>query len=258
MTGLIELRIEGPLAFVTLSNPGRLNAMTRGMWRELREAFERLARMPALRCVIVGGEGGAFCAGGDISEYPSFRFDVARLRAFHEDEVWAALAAMLACELPLVARIEGACMGAGLEIASCCDIRLSAASAKFGAPIAKLGFPMAPREAALVQAAIGDALARDMLLAAGIHGAQRLLEAGFLLSLLPDADLEAAVLAHARRIATLAPTAARLNKATFAALRQAGAQQAVAPLVASAYDYADSAEHREGIAAFLDKRTPGF
>jgi len=65
-------------------------------------------------------------------------------------------------------------------------------------------------------------------------------------------------LAHARRIATLAPAAARLNKASFAALRQAGAQQAAAPLVASAYDYADSAEHREGIAAFLDKRRPSF
>lgn len=258
MTASIGLRVEGPLAFVTLSNPGRLNAMTRGMWRELREVFERLASMLALRCVVVGGEGGAFCAGGDISEYPSFRFDAASLRAFHEDEVWAALAAMLACELPLVARIEGACMGAGLEIASCCDIRLAAASAKFGAPIAKLGFPMAPREAALVQGAIGDVLARDMLLAAGVHGAQRLCDTGFLLRVLPDAELTAEVLVHARRIAMLAPAAARLNKATFAALRQAGAQQAVASLIAGAYDYADSAEHREGIAAFLAKRPPVF
>jgi enoyl-CoA hydratase/carnithine racemase len=208
--------------------------------------------------VVVGGEGGAFCAGGDISEYPSFRFEVEKLRAFHEDEVWAALAAMLACELPLVACIEGACMGAGLEIASCCDIRLAAASATFGAPIARLGFPMAPREAALVQGAIGDVLARDMLLAAGVHGAERLRDAGFLLRVLPDAELQAEALAHAHRIAALAPAAARLNKATFAALRQAGAQAAVAPLLASAYDYADSAEHREGIAAFLAKRPPVF
>jgi len=254
----VGLRIEGPLAFVTLQNPDRLNAMTRGMWLELRATFERLAREPALRCVVVDGEGAAFCAGGDISEYPSFRFEVERLRAFHEDEVWAALAAMLACPLPLVARIEGACMGAGLEIASCCDVRLAAASAKFGAPIAKLGFPMAPREAALVQSAIGDVLARDMLLAAGVHGAQRLYDAGFLLRVLPDADLDAEALAHAARIATLAPEAARLNKATFGAMRQAAMQIAVAPLIASAYDYADSAEHREGVAAFLAKRPPVF
>ncbi|MDM0080048.1 enoyl-CoA hydratase/isomerase family protein [Variovorax sp. J31P179] len=258
MTSSVGLRTEGPLAFVTLANSGRLNAMTRAMWRELREVFERLAHQPALRCVVVGGEGGAFCAGGDISEYPSFRFEVEQLRAFHEDEVWAALAAMLACELPLVACIEGACMGAGLEIASCCDIRLAGESAKFGAPIAKLGFPMAPREAALVQGAIGDVLARDMLLAASVHGAERLRDAGFLLRVLPDAELRAEVLAHANRIAALAPAAARLNKATFAALRQAGAQAGVAPLLASAYDYADSAEHREGIAAFLAKRPPVF
>ncbi|MDN8615408.1 enoyl-CoA hydratase/isomerase family protein [Variovorax ginsengisoli] len=258
MTSSVGLRTEGPLAFVTLANSGRLNAMTRAMWRELREVFERLAHQPALRCVVVGGEGGAFCAGGDISEYPSFRFEVEQLRAFHEDEVWAALAAMLACELPLVACIEGACMGAGLEIASCCDIRLAGESAKFGAPIAKLGFPMAPREAALVQGAIGDVLARDMLLAASVHGAERLRDAGFLLRVLPDAELRAEVLAHANRIAALAPAAARLNKATFAALRQAGAQAGVAPLLATAYDYADTAEHREGIAAFLAKRPPVF
>jgi enoyl-CoA hydratase len=261
----IALQREGAVAFVTLSNAGRLNAMTRAMWRELRAVFDRLRHGPGdvtgdgdavPRCVVVRGEGGAFCAGGDISEYPSFRFEEPSLRAFHEDEVWAALQAMLDCPLPLVAQIEGACMGAGIEMASCCDIRLAGASAKFGAPIARLGFPMAPREAALVHGAIGDVLARDMLLAAGVHGAQRLYDAGFLLSVLPDEELPAAARAHAARIAALAPQAARLHKQTFAALR-AGAPSAH-QLLPTAYDYADSAEHREGIAAFLAKRTPNF
>jgi enoyl-CoA hydratase/carnithine racemase len=247
----ISLRQEGAIAFVTLSNAGRLNAMTRAMWRELRAVFDGLRNDDAgLRCVVVRGEGGAFCAGGDISEYPSFRFEEPSLREFHENEVWAALQAMLDCALPLVAQIEGVCMGAGIEIASCCDIRLSGASAKFGAPIAKLGFPMAPREAALVHGAIGD------VLAAGVHGAQRLYDAGFLLQVLPDNEVAAAVQLHATRIAALAPQAARLHKQTFAALR-AGAPSAH-DLLATAYDYADSAEHREGIAAFLAKRTPNF
>jgi enoyl-CoA hydratase/carnithine racemase len=158
---------------------------------------------------------------------------------------------MRACELPLVAQIEGACMGAGLEIASCCDIRLAGAGAKFGAPIAKRGFPMAPREAALVRAAIGDTLARDMLLAAGVHGAQRLYEAGFLLQVVPDADVAQQARAHAQRIAALAPEAARANKRTLAAV-------STESLLATAYDYADSPEHREGIAAFLAKRKPVF
>jgi enoyl-CoA hydratase/carnithine racemase len=228
------------------------------MWRELRAVFDGIAHAndAGLRCVVVSGEGAAFCAGGDISEYPSFRFDEASLREFHENEVWAALQAMLDCPVPLVAQIEGACMGAGIEIASCCDIRLAGASAKFGAPIAKLGFPMAPREAALVHGAIGDVLARDMLLAAGVHGAQRLYDAGFLLHVLPDSEVAAAAQAHAARIAALAPQAARLHKRTFAMLK-AGAQS-TEDLLATAYDYADSAEHREGIAAFLAKRTPNF
>jgi enoyl-CoA hydratase/carnithine racemase len=254
----VSLRREGSVAFVTLSNAGRLNAMTRAMWRELRAVFDSIGRAEdsELRCVVVSGEGAAFCAGGDISEYPSFRFDEASLREFHENEVWAALQAMLDCPVPVVAQIEGACMGAGIEIASCCDIRLAGASAKFGAPIAKLGFPMAPREAALVHGAIGDVLARDMLLAAGLHGAQRLYDAGFLLQVLPDADVAAAAQAHAKRIAGLAPQAARLHKRTFAMLK--AGEQSTRNLLATAYDYADSAEHREGIAAFLAKRTPNF
>ncbi|MDR6888826.1 MULTISPECIES: enoyl-CoA hydratase/isomerase family protein [Variovorax] len=254
----VSLRREGAVAFVTLSNAGRLNAMTRAMWRELRAVFDGIARSSdaGLRSVVVSGEGGAFCAGGDISEYPSFRFEEASLREFHENEVWAALQAMLDCPVPLVAQIEGACMGAGIEIASCCDIRLAGDSAKFGAPIAKLGFPMAPREAALVHGAIGDVLARDMLLAAGVHGAQRLYDAGFLLHVLPDGEVAAAAQAHAARIAALAPQAARLHKRTFAMLK--AGPQATQNLLETAYDYADSAEHREGIAAFLAKRTPNF
>ncbi|MET3440061.1 enoyl-CoA hydratase/carnithine racemase [Variovorax paradoxus] len=254
----VSLRREGAVAFVTLSNAGRLNAMTRAMWRELRAVFDGIGQPDGagLRCVVVSGEAGAFCAGGDISEYPSFRFDEASLREFHENEVWAALQAMLDCPLPVVAQIEGACMGAGIEIASCCDIRLAGASAKFGAPIARLGFPMAPREAALVQGAIGDVLARDMLLAAGAHGAQRLYDAGFLLHVLPDSEVAAAAQAHASRIAALAPQTAKLHKRTFAMLK-AGAQS-TQDLLATAYGYADSAEHREGIAAFLAKRTPNF
>jgi enoyl-CoA hydratase len=101
---------------------------------------------PALRAGARGGRR-IFCAGGDISEYAVVPLRRASLREFHENEVWGALQAMLDCDVPMVAQIEGACMGAGLEIASCCDMRIAGDTAKFGAPIAKLGFPMAPREA---------------------------------------------------------------------------------------------------------------
>jgi enoyl-CoA hydratase/carnithine racemase len=257
MAGEIRIHREGAIAVVTLAHAGRLNAMSRSMWRALRAAFEGFAADASARCVLVRGEGGAFCSGGDISEYPSFRFDTAQLRAFHEDEVGAALQAMLDCPMPVVAQIEGACMGAGLEIASCCDVRLAGLSARFGAPIAKLGFPMAPREAAVVHAAVGDALARDMLLAAGVHDAHRLLDAGFLLRVLPDEAVADGAVAYAARVAALAPEAARANKRVLSALA-GSAMMRVEALRPSAYDYADSPEHREGIAAFLAKRPPVF
>ena len=117
---LLETPARHPgLAVVTLANPARLNAMSRAMWRELRTVFTGLQARTDLRCVLLQGEGGHFCAGGDISEYPAFRFSEAGLREFHEQDVWGGLEALLLCDLPIVARIEGHCMGAGVEIASC-------------------------------------------------------------------------------------------------------------------------------------------
>lgn len=242
---------------VTLAHAGKLNAMSRAMWRELRAGFAALAGRRELRWVLIQGEGGHFCAGGDIAEYPEFRFAEASLRAFHEDEVWGGLRAILDCDLPVIARIEGHCMGAGLEIAACCDLRIAGAGARFGAPIARLGFSMAPREAALVAGQVGATVARAMLLEAAVFGAADLLARGFLTRVAADDQVGPEAEASARRIAALSPQAARLNKATLRALAGLDAATALAAAPA-AYAWADSAEHREGIAAFLDKRQPDF
>ena len=256
---------EAGVVCVTLRHTGRLNAMSRTMWRQLRSVFEGIQASSA-RCVVIAGEGGAFCAGGDISEYPGFRFDAAALRDFHENDVWGGLNAMLACDVPIVASISGACMGAGVEIASCCDVRVAGAAARFGAPIAKLGFPMAPREAQLVAAAVGETAARQMLLEAATFTAADMLARGFLSRVVPDDDVPAEALASARRIAALAPGAARMNKQVLRALKtppalDGKALAAIEMIVNGPHDpyaYADSAEHREGITAFLAKRPPVF
>lgn len=155
MAGDIVFASHGTLAVVTLRDGERFNAMSLAMWGQLRGGFERLSLDTALRCVVVQGADGHFCAGGNIAQYPQFRFDEARLRDFHEGLIWGALHAMLSCDIPMLARIDGNCMGAGLEIASCCDIRIAGRSVRFGAPIARLGFPMAPRELDLVLQAVG-------------------------------------------------------------------------------------------------------
>ncbi|MDP2000867.1 MAG: enoyl-CoA hydratase/isomerase family protein [Rhodoferax sp.] len=264
--GTLRFEQVGPLARITLCHTHRFNAMTRLMWRELRVAFEHVQLSQDIRCVVVAGEGSHFCSGGDISEYAAFRFQEASLREFHEGDVWGGLQAMLDCDVPIVAQIAGNCMGAGVEIASCCDIRVSAQSARFGAPIAKLGFPMAPREAALVAREVGAVMARQMLLEAALFGAHDLKAAGFLSRVVDDDALDAEVQATALRIAALAPQAARMNKQTLRELNQplAGVSSGfshhkkVVKSTLNPYAYANSAEHREGIQAFLDKRKPAF
>jgi enoyl-CoA hydratase/carnithine racemase len=272
MPAHIRYQQDPLVAFVTLAYPKRFNAMSRAMWCELRTVFEAIQRHGTVRCVLISGEGAHFCAGGDISEYTSFRFEESSLRDFHEQEVWGALSALLACDVPIVAQIAGNCMGAGVEIASCCDIRLAAESAQFGAPIARLGFPMAPREAALVGREVGLVTTRQMLLEAAVFDAPEMLQRGFLSRVVADAELAPLAQATVQRITTLAQQAARLNKQTLRTLNQPRAlmdkgqvaidkkasDDPIAQLLAAAYAYAESAEQREGITAFLEKRPPVF
>ena len=262
MRGQVKLATTGSIARVTLSHPGKLNAMSRAMWQQLREVFEGIQQDAALRCVVLAGEGGNFCAGGDISEYADFRFEEASLRQFHDELVWGGLQAVLDCDVPIVAQIEGACMGAGLEIASCCDIRVAADTARFGAPIARLGFPMAPREARLVAYGLGHVTAREMLLEAAVLEVAVLAQRGFLHQVVPATDVMATVRQRAQAIAKLAPQAARWNKRTLRVLSgvldEPAPHSAAAELFATAYDYATADEHQEGITAFLSKRRPSF
>ena len=259
VAGSVQCEVRDGVAWVTLSHPGKFNAMSRAMWRDLKAVASGWRQVPDLRCVVLQGEGGHFCAGGDIAEYPGFRFEEASLRDFHENDVWGALAALRACDVPLVAAIEGNCMGAGIEMASCCDIRVAGSGARFGAPIAKLGFPMAPREAQLVLAAVGEVTAREMLLEAAVLPASTLLQRGFLTRVVPDAGVQAEAAATAGRVAALAPRTARAHKQVLRALGSAAlATDAVSNLLPGAYGYADSAEHREGIEAFLAKRPAQF
>ncbi len=289
---LIDLRVDGHLAVITLSNPARRNAMTRAMWRELRTVVQGINTTlvdaaeyyknnsclsnknedySGIRCIIVQGAEGSFCAGGDISEYPEFRFNEASLRAFHEDDVAPALHALLACDVPIIAQIEGHCMGGGLEIAACCDIRIAGESASFGAPIAKLGMPMAPQELAIVLRAAGEATVRAMLLEARVFSAQQMAHSGFIQHVVADSEVAAQARASAQRIVSLSPQAARLNKQAIrqfylsntAVVQVSIAQAAMKNVVntvaeVSPFSYAASAEHIEGITAFLDKRPAKF
>ena len=258
MPGSITLQHDAPIARVVLANPGKLNAIDIAMWRELRALFEGLQALPcanAPRAVIVCGSEGQFASGGDIVEFAEFRFDETRLHDFHENIVARALHAMLACDIPLVAQIDGACIGGGLEIAACCDIRVCGHGSRFGAPIAKLGFPMAPAELQILSRIAGSALLREMLLEARLIDAARALALGLVHTVVDDAEVALETAQRAQRIAELSPQAARLNKRT---LRQIAAGGPDATERRAHFGYAAGAEHREGVMAFIEKRTPRF
>jgi len=247
---------ERGIARVCISHPGKLNALSVAMWHQLRQAFEALsAPGSGARVVIVHGQGGTFAAGGDIEEFPQFRFDPELLSAFHEEAVAPALQALLECPLPVIAQIEGACVGGGLEIAACCDVRIAGAGSRFGIPIAKLGFPLAPLEAQMVSRVLPLPLLRELLLEARLLDAAEALARGVVNRVMPDDEVAQEATLSAQRMARLSPQAARLNKITLRQLTEGGPtpEQRRAH-----YAYADSAEHREGLAAFLEKRPARF
>jgi enoyl-CoA hydratase len=260
MSGTVHFQPEGGdgIARVVLDNHGKLNAIDIAMWRELRRVFDALQTRPphdAPRAVIVAGAGGNFASGGDIVEFATFRFDEAQLHDFHEHTVAPALHAMLACDIPLFAQIDGACIGGGFEIAACCDIRVCGEASRFGAPIAKLGFPMAPGELELLARVASPVVLREMLLEARLFDAPRALKLGLVHAVVADTEVGAATLQRAHHAAALSPQAARINKRT---LRQIAAGGPTTTERRAHFDYAASAEHREGVTAFIEKRSPRF
>jgi enoyl-CoA hydratase len=246
------------VALLTIANPAKHNAIDIAMWRALRtrfDAIDHLAAEVAPRCVVVCGAAGQFASGGDIDEFAGFRFDENALRHFHEHIVAPALQAMLDCDVPLVAQIDGACIGGGLEVAACCDIRVCGKSSRFGVPIARLGFPMAPGELQRMVQAIDPSLMRSLLLEARLLDSAEALRERIVHAVAPDDDVATQAWQRAERIATLAPNAARINKQTLRQLARGGPTETERH---AHFGYADSAEHREGIAAFLEKRAPRF
>ena len=260
MTGTLSFQADpgDGVARVVLDNRGKRNAIDIAMWRELRRVFDALQAMPsktAPRAVVISGAGGHFASGGDIVEFASFRFDEARLHEFHEHIVVPALHAMLGCDIPLLAQIEGACIGGGLEIAACCDIRICGESSRFGVPIAKLGFPMAPGELEIVARIAPVPLLRELLLEARLLNAEAALRFGLVHAVVGDAQVAVATGARAGQIAALPGAVARINKCTLRQLARGGPTTRERR---AHFGYADSAEHREGVNAFIEKRPPHF
>ncbi|AKU14015.1 enoyl-CoA hydratase/carnithine racemase [Azoarcus sp. CIB] len=257
MSGEILFSTDGDIATLTLSNPDKLNAIDSAMWIALREAFERIAATPPLRCVILRGAGDkAFAAGGDIEEFLTVRATVDDALHYHDTLVAAALDAIRACAIPTVAAIQGACVGGGLEIAGCCDLRIAGESARFGAPINRLGFSMYPGEMAGLLDLVGPAVLLEILLEGRILDAREALQKGLLTRVTDDEKVLDEARASAARIVAGAPLVARWHKQWVHRLMRGGALSEEEKR--AAFDFLATDDYREGLDAFFAKRKPVF
>lgn len=250
-----RLRLEpGRVARLTLASPASRNAMSRAMWEAMPAICDRVAADPAIRVLILAGEGGTFCAGADIGEFEA-TYATPGSTAAYNALVRQAQARLRALEKPTVAAIAGACFGGGCGLALACDLRLAAQDARFAITPAKLGIAYSAADTRQLVAAVGEAVARDMLLTARTLDAPEALRVGLVGRLVPPPDLDAAAQATAEALATLSPASQAATKAILNALGDPPARPDLDALFASLFDGPD---FREGTRAFLAKRPPEF
>jgi enoyl-CoA hydratase/carnithine racemase len=257
MAGTIHFVADAGIATVTLESPGKLNAVNVSMWQELRRVFEALSGDDGVRCIVVRGAGRNFAAGADLDEFGEVHRDPASGRQFHLETVVPSLAAIRDVRQPVLAAIEGVCAGGGLQIALACDIRIAADNARFGVPVGRLGFPVVLPELRLLLERLGQTVTADLLLTGRLLDAREAKEQGVVSRVVPAADFEQRLSQTAHAIAAGSPLAARRNKAQIRLLVERGMDYTAHDLDAS-FEFLDSEDYREGIAAFIAKRHPNF
>ncbi|MBF0391974.1 MAG: enoyl-CoA hydratase/isomerase family protein [Alphaproteobacteria bacterium] len=249
----IEIRRDGAIATVLLNRPDRMNALNLDMWRGLTRAFQALAADQSLRAVVLRGAGTqAFAPGADISEFDTDRATAAQAEAY-DLVMREALAMVRDCPHPVVAMIHGACVGGGLELAAQADLRISGQSGRFGVPVGRISVVMAPPEIAGIQRLVGPARMAEILLEARVFDAAEALSIGLLHRVVADDQLEDEVGATLKRITANAPLVNRWHKAFVRAAAEGASVDA-----GEAYRFLSTADYREGIAAFKEKRKPAF
>ncbi len=256
MTDPILLITKGTVATVVLNNPDKRNAITLEGWAGLGQIMAALSDNTELRCVVIRGAGDrAFSAGADIAEFPQVRANAAQALEYGAI-VADALAAVTGCMHPVVAVIQGACTGGGLEIACGCDIRITNSSGRFGVPINKLGHSFAYAELQTVLAAAGRTLILELILEGRIMDATEALSWGLVNHLVADDEFDDEIMATTDRIVSGAPLVSRTTKKFLRRLNDP------APLtqaeIDEGYALCDSEDYAEGLRAFLAKEKPAF
>ncbi|WP_432832089.1 enoyl-CoA hydratase/isomerase family protein [Dactylosporangium sp. CA-092794] len=237
VSGELVLAVDGPIATIVITNPTKRNAMTAAMWRALPDLLKGLAADPAVRVLILAGDGGTFCAGADLAETADAARAVDAALAVEAEDALAAF------PKPTIARVDGFCVGGGCQLAVACDLRIAASDSRFGVPPAKLGVVYPTSTTHRLAALVGPARAKLLLFTGDLIDAATAERFGLIDAVVPAAELAASVLHTATTIAARSQLTIRAAKAVLADL------EPPAP---------DEAEMAEGVAAFRARRLPNF
>lgn len=250
----VEIKhIDGePVAWITIDEERRLNVLNSPRIAALKAAFDRLSGDDSLRAVVVTGAGSrAFVGGADLRELGSLDEESARvfITGLHE-----ACAAARKCPVPVIARVNGFCLGAGLELAASCDMRVSVDNAIFGMPEVRMGLPSVI-EAALLPGLIGWGKTREMLLTGATYDAQATLDMGFVERVTTVEGLDGVVSEWLEGICTSAPMAVKSQKTLMATWERVSLEDGILAGIDSLSEAYGTGEPQERIAAFFAAKT---
>ena len=257
MSGLITKR-DGAVATVLFSNPEKMNAMTFDMWTAVPKTLAELDADPAVRVIVVAGDGEkAFISGADISQFEKLR-GTAEAQAEYNKAVEGAYIAPINCSKPVIARIRGICIGGGLGFAAACDIRIASDNTVFRMPAARLGLGYSPSGVKRFMNVLGAANTLDIFVSARKFDAKEAQRMGFVSQVYPVAELEQKVAEYCKLVAENAPlTVAAAKYAVVQGLKDAGDRD-MATAMKMVQTCFSSEDHKEGRKAFMEKRTPNF
>lgn len=248
---------DGNIAWIVAENPARMNAFTAAMWQAIPGHIAAAVADPDVRVVIMRGLGDkAFSAGADISEFESARTgDAATVYDTLNDNAFTALTG---CAKPTIAMIHGFCLGGGLGLALCCDMRIGDDASQYAIPAAKLGIGYNARWVRPILAAVPPARAKELLFTGKRFRSAEAESMGLVSRIVPAADLEATVRALASEIALNAPLSVAAAKRVIDEIVRHPEQPDMALLDKMIAACFASDDYAEGRRAFLEKRKPVF
>ncbi|MEQ1753446.1 MAG: enoyl-CoA hydratase-related protein [Micropepsaceae bacterium] len=255
-------RPEAMIARIVLARPKQLNAYTTRLCEEMVSAIENYLRDDTLRVLVITGEGRGFCAGGDVSGADDAHGDLMKSQLSHaremRDGMHRVIQALHRLDKPSIAMINGPAVAGGLALALSCDFRIAGDTARLGDTSGKFGLLPDEGGAWLFPRAMGLDRALKMSMLSEVYDAKTAQQLGLVTEVVPAAELEARTMSFARELAARAPLAVRLAKAMMLRAQTLTLDQSLGDAALSVMISNPSADVREGVKAFFEKRPPKF